>query len=128
MKQEIKPTEQDTEKHDGTHSNILVIEKTESNGTSISPKNNYNDDYIYIYPSQRKALIQFLQQQEQSESQSDLMFKHQEPSQEPSEYLTAILQTAKENGHQEPTQAETEQAQAQASFNISKICREVLIC
>ena len=45
-----------------------------------------------------------------------------EPEQQEEDFFKAILETAKENGHQEPTQAETEQAQRNADLNLSKYC------
>jgi len=45
-----------------------------------------------------------------------------EPEQQEEDFFKAILETAKENGHQEPTQAETEQAQKQSDLNLSKYC------
>ena len=50
-------------------------------------------------------------------NKSELLFKQQKE-----DFFKAILETAKENGHQEPTQAETEQAQTQSDLNLSKYC------
>ena len=47
---------------------------------------------------------------------------YQEPEQQEEDFFKAILETAKENGHQEPTPEETEQAQTQSDLNLSKYC------
>ena len=114
-----------------TEENHLLRVEQHTDGISISQENSEN--FIYIYPSQYKAFFNILEDEvfkiERAKATARVEERERKKEQARAKeeerkdlIFNKILETAKENGHQEPTQAETEQAQTQSDLNLSKYC------